>query len=124
MQRTWMVILVALGIGLFMPVTMWAQDDHGDTLATATPWSPSSGKIQATLDSESDVDFFRFTSPGVGLLTALATGAAERRVLFKTSVRFRVYDGNGHLLGTSRETFEISNTLTYRSDIRNVLRGV
>ena len=112
MQKTWMIILVALGIELFVPVTTQAQDDHGDTLATATPWSPTSGTIEATLDSKSDVDFFRLTSPGVGLLTALATGPAERRVLFRTGVRFRVYDGNGHLLGTSRETFVAYNSLT------------
>lgn len=60
MQRTWMVTLAVLGIGLFMPVTTWAQDDHGDTLATATPWS-SIPIIETTLDSKSDVDFFRFT---------------------------------------------------------------
>ena len=112
MQRTWMVTLVALGIGPFVPVTTWAQDDHGDTLATASLWSPNSGTIEATLDSKSDVDFFRFTSPGVGLLEAGATGPAERRVLFQTGVRFRVYDGNGHLLGTSRETFGAYNNLT------------
>ena len=117
MQRTWMVTLVALGIGLFVPVTTWAQDDHGDTLATATLWSPNNviphaRAIEATLDSKSDVDFFRFTSPGAGLLTAWTTGPGDRRVLFQTGVRVRMYDSDGHLLGTSRETLYANNELT------------
>lgn len=55
MQRTWMVTLVALGIGLFMPLTTSAQDDHGNTRTTAT--LTHTGITQATLDSRSDVDF-------------------------------------------------------------------
>ena len=53
-----------------------AADDHGDTLATATPIGIVSSAAGA-LESEGDIDFFRLETPSEGVLTVTTTGDTD-----------------------------------------------
>ena len=73
-MKTWAALYMAFLTG--WPMAVLAQDDHGNTRATATVVeapSSTSGRIE----TRGDQDYFRFEIPSAGRLTVQTTGGTD-----------------------------------------------